>query len=129
MKVPLFLASNRRAIVSIISLLAISKSGNAVEATKVESLPIKESFSPNQATSQESLKACVRHPKLAQHFCAEAQQMQNVRKNIPEIDPVTRPEDALLNVTDEESDTAVEIFGCDCIASINCLRRLRNKLP
>ena len=55
--------------------------------------------------------------------------MQNVRKNIPEIDPVARPEDALLNVTDEESDTAVEIFGCDCIASINCLRRLRNQLP
>ena len=129
MKVPSFLASNRRAIVSIISLLAISKSSNAVEATKIQALPTKESFSPNQTTSKESLKACVRHPKLAKHFCAEAQQMQNVRKNIPEIDPVTRPEDALLNVTDEESDTAVEIFGCDCIASINCLRRLRNQLP
>ncbi|MEL7409723.1 MAG: hypothetical protein AAFN00_22755 [Cyanobacteria bacterium J06558_2] len=110
-------------------MLAISKSGNAVEATGIQALPTKESFNPNQTTSGESRKACVRHPKLAQHFCAEAQQMQNVRKNIPEIDPVTRPEDALLNVTDEESDTAVEIFGCDCIASINCLRRLRNQLP
>ncbi len=129
MKVPSFLASKRRAIVSIISLLAISKSGNAVEATKIQAPETKESFSPNQTTSKESLKACVRHPKLAQHFCAEAQQLQNVRKNIPEIDPVARPEDALLNVTDEESDTAVEIFGCDCIASINCLRRLRNQLP
>ena len=129
MKVPSFLASNRRAIVSIISLLAISKSGNAVEATKIQVTETKESFSPNQTTSQESLKACVRHPKLAKHFCAEVQQMQDVRKNIPEIDPVTRPEEALLNVTDEESDTAVEIFGCDCIASINCLRRLRNQLP
>ena len=129
MKVPSFLASNRRAIVSIISLIAISKSSNAVEATKIQAPETKESFSPNQTTSKESLKACVRHPKLAKHFCAEAQQMQNVRKNIPEIDPVTRPEDALLNVTDEESDTAVEIFGCDCIASINCLRRLRNQLP
>ena len=118
MKVPSFLASNRRAIVSIISLLAISKSSNAVEATKIQAPETKE-----------SLKACVRHPKLAQYFCAEAQQLQNVRKNIPEIDPVTRPEDALLNVTDEESDTAVEIFGCDCMASINCLRRLRNQLP
>ncbi len=130
MKVPSFLASNRRAIVSIISLLAISKSGNAVEANKTQPLETKESFSPNQTTSKESLKACVRHPKLAKYFCAEAQQLQqNVRKNIPEIDPVARPEDALLNVTDEESDTAVEIFGCDCIASINCLRRLRNQLP
>ena len=129
MKVPFFLASNRRAIVSIISLLAISKSGNAVEDTKIQVPETKESFSPNQTTSKESLKACVRHPKLAQYFCAEAQQMHNVRKNIPEIDPVTRPEEALLNVTDEESDTAVKVFGCDCIASINCLRRLRNQLP
>ncbi len=129
MKILSLLDRNRRAIVSIISLLAISKSGNAVEATKIQAPETKESFSPNQTTSKESLKACVRHPKLAQHFCAEAQQLQNVRKNIPEIDPVARPEDALLNVTDEESDTAVEIFGCDCIASINCLRRLRNQLP
>ena len=129
MKVPSFLASNRRAIVSIISLLAISKSGNAVEATKIQAPETKESFSPNQTTSKESLKACVRHPKLAKFFCAEAQKLENVRKNIPEIDPVARPEEALLDVTDEESDTAVEIFGCDCIASINCLRRLRNQLP
>ena len=129
MKVPSFLANNRRAIISIVSLLAISKSSEAIEATQIQASEIKESFNPNQTTSKESLKACVHHPKVAQYFCAEAQQLQNVRKNIPEIDPVTRPQDALLNVTDEESDTAVEIFGCDCIASINCLRRLRNKLP
>ncbi|MGF1541210.1 MAG: hypothetical protein ACFCU5_12290 [Pleurocapsa sp.] len=129
MKISSLLDRNRRAIISIISLLAISKSSNAVEATKIQASETKESFNPNQTVSKESLKACTRHPKLAQYFCAEAQQLQNVRKNIPEIDPVARPEDALLNVTDEESDTAVEIFGCDCIASINCLRRLRNQLP
>ena len=99
MKVPSFLASNRRAIVSIVSLLAISKSSNAVEATKIQTLETKESFSPNQTTPKESLKACVRHPKVARYFCAEAQQLQNVRKNIPEIDPVARPQDALLNVS------------------------------
>ena len=117
MKVTSFLSRNLRAIVSIISLLAISKSGNAVEAARLQSTDInEESLNPNQTTSKKSLKACVRHPKLAKLFCAKAQQMQDVRKNIPEIDPVTRPEEDLLNVTDEESDTAVEIFGCDCIA-------------
>ncbi|MGV2830854.1 hypothetical protein [Myxosarcina sp. GI1(2024)] len=129
MKILSLLDRNRRAIFSIISLLAISKSSNAVEATKIQAPETRESFSSNQTASEESLKACARHPKLARYFCAEAQQLQNVRKNIPEIDPVARPQDALLNVTDEESDTAVEIFGCDCIASINCLRRLRNQLP
>ncbi len=129
MKILSLLDRNRRAIVSIISLLTISKSANAVEATKIQPPESQESFNPNQTVSKESLKACVRHPKLARYFCAEAQQLQNVRKNIPQIDPVVRPEEALLNVTDEESDTAVEMFGCDCIASINCLRRLRNQLP
>ncbi len=129
MKILSLLDRNRKAIVSIISLLAIAKSVKAVEATNVQAAETKESFSPNQTTSKESLKACVRHPKLAKFFCAEAQKLENVRKNIPEIDPVARPEEALLDVTDEESDTAVEIFGCDCIASINCLRRLRNQLP
>ncbi len=129
MKILSLLDRNRKAIVSMISLLAIAKSVKAVEATNVQAAETNESFSPNQTTSKESLKACVRHPKLAKFFCAEAQKLENVRKNIPEIDPVARPEEALLNVTDEESDTAVEIFGCDCIASINCLRRLRNQLP
>ncbi len=129
MKILSLLDRNRKAIVSMISLLAIAKSVKAVEATNVQAAETKESFSPNQTTSKESLKACVRHPKLAKFFCAEAQQLENVRKNVPEIDPVERPEEALLDVTDEESDTAVELFGCDCIASINCLRRLRNQLP
>ena len=129
MKISALLDRNRRAVVSIISLLAIARSVNAVEATNIQTSEPNESFSPNQTTSKESLKACVRHPKLAKFFCAEAQQLENVRKNVPEIDPVDRPEEALLDVTDEESDTAVELFGCDCIASINCLRRLRNQLP
>ncbi|GAB4230119.1 MAG: hypothetical protein Kow0049_11810 [Stanieria sp.] len=129
MKILSLLNRNRKAIVSIVSLLAIAKSGKAVEALNIQLSETKESFNPNQTASKESRKACVRHPKLAQYFCAEAQQLQNVRKNIPEIDPVNRSEEDLLNVTDEESDAAVEIFGCDCIASINCLRRLRNQLP
>jgi hypothetical protein len=119
---------NCKTIVFIVSLLAIAKSGKAVEAVDLQPPETKESFNPNKTASKESRKACVRHPKLAQYFCAEAQQLQNVRKNISEIDPVNYSQKDLLNVTDEESDAAVEIFGCDCIASINCLRRLRDRL-
>jgi hypothetical protein len=36
-------------------------------------------------------------------------------------------ETALLNVTDEESDVAVAMFGCDCVTSINRLRHVRNQ--
>lgn len=33
--------------------------------------------------------------------------------------------DLILNFTDEESDAAIQMFGCDCISSINKLKRLR----
>jgi hypothetical protein len=31
----------------------------------------------------------------------------------------------LLNVSEEESDAAVALFGCDCVKAINALRQLR----
>jgi hypothetical protein len=31
----------------------------------------------------------------------------------------------LLNVSEEESDSAVAMFGCDCVKAINALRQLR----
>ena len=31
----------------------------------------------------------------------------------------------LLYVSEEESDTAVRMFGCDCVKAINALRQLR----
>jgi|JI81BgreenRNA_FD_contig_31_2700575_length_923_multi_5_in_0_out_0_2 hypothetical protein len=31
----------------------------------------------------------------------------------------------MLNFTDEESDAAIQMFGCDCTTSINKLKRLR----
>lgn len=33
--------------------------------------------------------------------------------------------DLLLNVSEEESDAAVAMFGCDCVKAINALRQLR----
>lgn len=129
MNVLSLLNNRRKTWISVISLLAIAKSSKAVEPVNAEPVQTGETFSPNQTVSNESRKPCVKHPKLAKYFCASAEQLQNVRPGVPEIDEVTRPEEALLNVTNEESDAAVEIFGCDCIASINCLRRLRNQIP
>lgn len=33
--------------------------------------------------------------------------------------------DYIMNFTDEESDEAVRLFGCDCISSINAVRKMR----
>lgn len=72
----------------------------------------------------------MRHPKLGKFFCANANQLSHLKKGNPQIDAADlNNEKALLGVTDEESDAAVNMFGCDCVASINCLRKLRNSLP
>ena len=33
--------------------------------------------------------------------------------------------DLILNISEEESDAAIALFGCDCITSINALRQTR----
>ncbi len=33
--------------------------------------------------------------------------------------------DSVLNFTDEESDSAIKMFGCDCPSSINKLKKIR----
>jgi hypothetical protein len=66
--------------------VAIAKSSTAVEAVNLQPPETRKSFNPNQTALKESRKPCVRHPKLAKYFCASPQQLQNVRKNIPEID-------------------------------------------
>ncbi len=53
--------------------------------------------------------------------------LENIKDIVRKAD--LNNQDALLAVTDEESDAAVDMFGCDCVASINCLPKLRNRLP
>lgn len=47
--------------------------------------------------------------------------------NISEYSGLEKNEDGyyMLNFTDEESDAAIQMFGCDCTTSINKLKRLR----
>jgi hypothetical protein len=123
------LTSKPLAFISLGSLLMTGKIAVANET--VSNVQPKErpdaTVTPVSADSQ---KACIKHPKVGKFFCANAQELSRLKKGNPEIDEVdTNNQDALLGVTDEESDAAVKMFGCDCVASINCLRRLRNSLP
>jgi hypothetical protein len=38
-------------------------------------------------------------------------------------------EPPMLNFTEEESDAAVQLFGCDCIVCINAIRQMRGLAP
>lgn len=113
--------------ISAISLLMNSK---VTQASPTVTLPSNDDSTTNtKPVSVSEQKACVKHPNMAKYVCATAKQLANVRKGLPQINKLEDSQSELLNVTDEESDAAVALFGCDCANSINCLRRLRNSLP
>lgn len=39
------------------------------------------------------------------------------------------PEAPMLEFTDQESDEAIDRYGCDCSSCLNALRQLQGKLP
>ena len=117
------------AFISLGSLLMTGKISVANETVK-KVQPVKRSDASIKPVSGESQRACVRHSKFGTFFCANANQLSHLKKGNPQIDAADlNNEKALLSVTDAESDAAVDMFGCDCVASINCLRKLRNSLP
>ncbi|KAB8331011.1 hypothetical protein SD80_025940 [Scytonema tolypothrichoides VB-61278] len=127
-KLLIALTTKSTALISLASLVMTSKVTTAGQPVNPE--PVKRTEATTTPVSAEGQKACVKHPKLGKYFCANAKQLSHLKKGAPDIDATdTNNEKALLGVTDAESDAAVSMFGCDCVASINCLRRLRNSLP
>ena len=117
------------AFISLGTLLMSGKIAVANETAK-KLQPVERPDAKVTPVSAESQKACVKHPKFGKTFCAKAEELSHLKKGNPQIDAAdVNNESALLAVTDAESDAAVDMFGCDCVASINCLRKLRNKLP
>lgn len=117
------------AFISLGSLLMTGKIAVAQETVQnVE--PLEPQDATVKSVSANSQRVCVKHPKVGKFFCANAQQLSHLKKGNKQIDATDLNNQAdLLGVTDAESDAAVAMFGCDCVASINCLRKLRNKLP
>lgn len=109
-----------------VSLLFWAKTAKAVPVLHPEVVD-----RPDDATNSLSAadrKACVHHPHLAKFVCIKAQELSGLPK-LPEMDLVKSKQSELNNVTDDESDAAVKLFGCDCPKSINCLRRLQSGNP
>ena len=126
------LANFPRKPIAFISLGSLLMTGKIVVANETikKVQPVESLDAKVTPVSAESQRACVKHPKLGKFFCAKAEQLSHLKKGNSQIDAADlNNQDALLTVTDEESDAAVDMFGCDCVASINCLRKLRNSLP
>jgi hypothetical protein len=122
------LTTKSAALMSLASLVMTNKVTTAGQPVNPQ--PVDRPDAATTPVSASDQRACVRHPKLGKFFCAHAKQLSHLQKGAAEIDVTDEnSEKALLGVTDAESDAAVAMFGCDCAASINCLRRLRNSLP
>jgi hypothetical protein len=70
----------------------------------------------------------MRSPHSAPHkFVCERRKNPSAVANANQVERVqVAPEKVTeLNFTDEESDTAIALFGCDCPSCLNSLRQMR----
>ena len=95
------------------------------QALEVDSNPIPQSKQPTpQASIECDRTSCTGN----NHLVAFNNLVNNSDSpNQEEFPNVERNEDGhlILNVTEEESDAAVSLFGCDCVKALNALRQLR----
>jgi hypothetical protein len=90
-------------------------------------LPLVTATAPAFADTKPATqdKFCVNaHAKLV---CVKFSQSSNTPKSslIAKAQAEAKNPDAFINFSDEESDGAVAVFGCDCPACIRSLRQLR----
>ncbi len=72
--------------------------------------------------------SCIRNKHKVGLVCARASVLAQIPNYQPEAAP--SPDDApMLEFNDEESDVAINLFGCDCPACINSLRAMRGATP
>lgn len=75
-------------------------------------------------------RACITHPHGSTSFvCIRASEATSVPANVPSSTiatvETTDEKIAMLDFTVEESDAAIDLFGCDCAYCVNILRQLR----
>ena len=70
---------------------------------------------------------CDRSNCTGNNYLASFPQVENTENNTEDFPNLEQNEDGhlILDVSEEESDTAVSMFGCDCVKAINALRQLR----
>ena len=96
------------------SLMSLSAIANPAQITET----------PSQSTDSPK---CVRSPHTQRLSCVRLPAKTAAANSQPKIS-WQRPADeqvAMLDFSEEESDAAVAMFGCDCPVCINSLRQLR----
>jgi hypothetical protein len=72
--------------------------------------------------------SCIRNKHKVGLVCARASVLAQIPNYQPEVE-FSREDAPMLEFNDEESDIAINLFGCDCPACINSLRQMRGATP
>ncbi|MCC5616652.1 hypothetical protein LC605_16555 [Nostoc sp. CHAB 5836] len=72
--------------------------------------------------------SCIRNKHKVGLVCARASVLAQIPKYQPEIE-FSQEDAPMLEFNDQESDMAINLFGCDCAACINSLRQMRGVTP
>ncbi len=118
----LILLSSPTLLGSVLSVMVMGTPAKAVE-TSAEMAQSLEC----QASSHSQRLVCVRvtpPPTVTASAHPNGEQGEQVAQS---ADSSSDP--AVLQFTEEESDTAIALFGCDCPACLNSLRQLRGLPP
>jgi hypothetical protein len=72
--------------------------------------------------------SCIRNKHKVGLVCARASVLAQIPNYQPEAEP-SQDGVPMLEFNDQESDMAIDLFGCDCPACINSLRQMRGATP
>jgi hypothetical protein len=112
-KIILSLLSTPMLISSILSMTAIVNQAQAIE--------------PVEKTTEDRL-SCIRNKHKVGLVCARASVLAQIPTEQAEVE-FSNDQVPMLEFSDQESEMAVTLFGCDCPACINSLRQMSGARP
>ncbi|MBN3875920.1 MULTISPECIES: hypothetical protein [unclassified Nostoc] len=87
-----------------------------------------QAMEPEPGAKTTDRLSCIRNKHKVGLVCARASVLAQIPNYQREIE-FSREDAPMLEFNDEESNVAIDLFGCDCPACINSLRQMRGATP
>ncbi|MEH2090969.1 hypothetical protein [Nostoc sp.] len=87
-----------------------------------------QAMEPESGAKTTDRLSCIRNKHKVGLVCARASVLAQIPNYQREIE-FSQEDAPMLEFNDEESNVAIDLFGCDCPACINSLRQMRGAIP
>ncbi|MBD0388733.1 MAG: hypothetical protein ICV54_20070 [Nostoc sp. C3-bin3] len=87
-----------------------------------------QAIEPQPEANTTDRLSCIRNKHKVGLVCARASALAQIPSYQREIE-FSQEDAPMLEFNDEESNVAIDLFGCDCAACINSLRQMRGVTP